>query len=126
MSSKRIRLSPMQGHSLRMLESGGAESLLLVVNLLWALYSDIDRTVFIYEAEEALQCLVRRGYLRLERYGEDNSLSVDELKHYLHIRERLRWNESNENWLWVDESEIGNLRQVELVLTESGKRALRQ
>jgi hypothetical protein len=38
MKSRRIRLTPMQGHMLWMLESIGAHSLLTVINTLWALY----------------------------------------------------------------------------------------
>src|SRR5690349_11518557 len=112
---RKLRLSPMQGHILRMMESGGAESILTVINTLWDLYRDSGRERFIPEAEEAIQGLSRLGFLKPHRWGESQPLPADEAVRWLTISTAVCWKEEGEYWLWIDERYNGP--GIEYVLT---------
>lgn len=121
--SRKLRLTCMQREILRMLESGGAEFFLTVISILRSMYSDVEREVFIADAEVAIQGLVRLGFVALYRSGENAPMPAEESDWLLAISARLQWHETAETWLWAQEQY--NTASIERVLTDEGKRAVR-
>jgi hypothetical protein len=112
----------MQGHILRMLESPGAEPVLLVLNILWELYRDLDRDQFLYEAEAAIRGLARLGYIAPCRDDDFTLLPAAEAAAWLAISTLVQWAPKSEGWYWT-EGRADN-PGIDYLLTAEGRRAL--
>ncbi len=123
----RLRLSPLQGAILWMLEEAEAEDIPCILNTLWLHTGSRESEVFAAEVEAAALVLAKLGFVRFYKdLGQPGynyvSLSKDELRAVLPLRELVRL--TPHGWSYAD---VGQAGQVDgLMLTEEGKAALRR
>lgn len=124
----KVRLSPIQGQILLILEEAGEEYITTVLNTLKIEFPEVAPGDFIREAEQAIQGLIRASFVSFWRETGKTSpsstpLSPGEVQQIFPLDGLMRWDEQSAFWVW-DESRAGSHR-VSVVLTESGQRTVR-
>jgi len=123
---RKVRLTPMQGAVLRMLEEAGEENPPTVLNTLRAAHADQSNEEFAQAVRLALGGLYDLGFITLSRDEERPNqrwmpVPPEDIPRILSISQVVRWDDRG-YWRW-DDCQAGPYR-ASLALTEAGRWAL--
>jgi hypothetical protein len=127
--SRKLRLSPVQGALLRLLEGAGSEEIPVVLNTLQAQFPAYRSEELLHIAEEAIDGLHKVGLVACSRdYGVAGlhyvQIPDQDLKGGRLIRHFSVYDEDRGAWNWGNLS--GNSEPISLILTDQRTQALTQ